>query len=128
MANKVKQLKEWYRILDYDDMEEKDEWFYRDELIGKVLIGPNNFECILGEPEDANWYRDGYRVVLELNRLHAEVIELQEQRDILEETLKEIPPEIAVCATCGPYVRFDEDGCCGTCGADVSFLLLKWRK
>ena len=34
-----------------------------------MLIGPNGFECLLTEPEDRNWYRDGSKVVEELNRL-----------------------------------------------------------
>ena len=34
-----------------------------------MLRGPNGFECLLTEPEDRNWYRDGSLVVEELNRL-----------------------------------------------------------
>ena len=34
------------------------------------LAGPSNFEAILTEPEDRNWYRDGSPVVEELNRLY----------------------------------------------------------
>ena len=37
-----------------------------------ILKGPNGFWCMLGEPEDCKWYRDGDRAVIELNRLHAE--------------------------------------------------------
>lgn len=36
------------------------------------LKGPNGFECLLTEPEDRNWHRDGKHVVNELNRLHEE--------------------------------------------------------
>lgn len=35
-----------------------------------LLVGPNGFECFLGEPEDRTWSRDGYDVVKELNRLY----------------------------------------------------------
>jgi hypothetical protein len=35
-----------------------------------LLVGPDGFECFLGEPEDRRWYRDGAAVVDELNRLH----------------------------------------------------------
>ena len=34
-----------------------------------LLIGPNDFECFLGEPEDRTWCRDASPVVDELNRL-----------------------------------------------------------
>lgn len=42
------------------------------------LIGPDGFECFLGEPEDRTWYRDGKAVVDELNRLQAEINRLLE--------------------------------------------------
>lgn len=35
-----------------------------------ILIGPDGFECFLGEPEDRRWNRDAAAVVDELNRLH----------------------------------------------------------
>lgn len=44
-----------------DDME----WW------GCILLGPDGFECALGEPEDSNFRRDGSPVVAELNRLAA---------------------------------------------------------
>jgi hypothetical protein len=37
-----------------------------------MLKGPNGFECCLTEPEDRTWYRDGSRVIGELNKLFAE--------------------------------------------------------
>lgn len=46
-----------------------------------VLIGPDGFQCFLGEPEDRCWRRDGKAVVDELNRLHAEIARLKEQRE-----------------------------------------------
>ena len=33
------------------------------------LIGPNGFVCVLGEPEDCTWNRDGSEVVSKLNEL-----------------------------------------------------------
>ncbi len=35
-----------------------------------LLVGPDGFKCFLGEPEDRTWYRDGSKVVEELNRLY----------------------------------------------------------
>jgi len=35
-----------------------------------LLVGPGDFECLLTEPEDRVWWRDGRDVVDELNRLH----------------------------------------------------------
>lgn len=48
--------------------------------VGKLLVGPDGFECYLGEPEDCSWYRDGGRVVAELNRLYELVQELQKEQ------------------------------------------------
>lgn len=36
-----------------------------------LLIGPNGFECLLTEPEDRRWSRDGRKVIAELNRIQA---------------------------------------------------------
>jgi len=48
-----------------------------DYLESKLLIGPNGFECFLGEPEDCCWDRDGAQAVAELNRLHSRISELE---------------------------------------------------
>ena len=42
----------------------------------EMLHGPDGFECCLTEPEDRSWYRDGKKVIIELNRLQAEVEQL----------------------------------------------------
>jgi hypothetical protein len=42
-----------------------------------LLVGPDGFQCFLGEPEDRAWNRDGAEVVRELNRLHRRVVELE---------------------------------------------------
>lgn len=69
-----------------DEAELKDLGFaYPDEWHGKVLVGPNDWYCTLGEPEDCSWYRDGSEVVKELNDLHALVEELKERVLRLEE-------------------------------------------
>ena len=47
---------------------EKKKLGYAEEY--SLLLGPNGFECILGEPEDCTWQRDGRKVVEQLNRLH----------------------------------------------------------
>ena len=51
--------------------EERKNWNGSEDY--ELLIGPNGFECFLGEPEDRTWYRDGKKVVAELNRLHEEL-------------------------------------------------------
>jgi len=55
-----------------------------------MLKGPNNFECILTEPEDRCWERDGSDAVDRLNEqnteiqsLQAEVAELRSHLDLL---------------------------------------------
>ncbi len=40
-----------------------------------LLLGPDGFECLLTEPEDRRWSRDGKGVISELNRLHAKATE-----------------------------------------------------
>jgi hypothetical protein len=44
-----------------------------------LLVGPHGFECMLGEPEDCKWYRDGAPVVAELNRLNDLMMALADQ-------------------------------------------------
>jgi len=56
-----------YRAATYEEIEVRN----CDECYS-LLIGPNGFECLLTEPEDRNWNRDGKYVVAELNRLLAE--------------------------------------------------------
>lgn len=55
-----------YRVAEYGEIEGVCEDY-------NVLIGPDGFQCYLGEPEDRTWYRDAYNVVTELNRLHNEL-------------------------------------------------------
>ena len=43
-----------------------------------LLVGPDGFECLLTEPEDRTWWRDGKGVVKELNRLADRVEELEQ--------------------------------------------------
>lgn len=53
--------------------------YYTDyEQDGWPLIGPNGFSCVLGEPEDRTWGRDGSDVVDELNRLLAALVALKD--------------------------------------------------
>lgn len=47
----------------------------------ELLVGPNDFECLLTEPEDRTWLRDGRAVINELNRQHAEIQRVRGQRD-----------------------------------------------
>jgi hypothetical protein len=54
-----------------------------------LLIGPNGFECFLGEPEDRSWYRDASDVVSELNRLAAENASLLSALKGCEDSMQE---------------------------------------
>lgn len=61
---------------------------------GVTLVGPDDFECRLGEPEDRIWSRDGRDAVARLNAQHAEIARLREEvarlqreRDEYEEAL-----------------------------------------
>ena len=60
----------------YRDNENRDPYDNYD-----LLRGPDGFECLLTEPEDRTWGRDGSHVVKELNRLHAD---LAAERDLVQ--------------------------------------------
>jgi hypothetical protein len=47
------------------------------DMDGKILVGPEDFECILGEPEDCSWYRAGSEAMVRLNEQHAELESLR---------------------------------------------------
>lgn len=48
---------------------------------GNVLLDPDGqVLCVLGEPEDRSWWRDGREAVDELNRLHGELVQLRAWR------------------------------------------------
>lgn len=53
-----------------------------------ALKGPDNFLCVLTEPEDRNWYRDLKDVVKRLNKQHQKIEEqellIQQQKDEIE--------------------------------------------
>ena len=52
----------------------------------EMLCGPEGFECLLTEPEDRSWYRDGKVVITELNRLQADKAKLLEAlKEIIED-------------------------------------------
>ena len=42
-----------------------------------MLKGPDDFECLLTEPEDRTWLRDGRDVVTRLNEQHDEIVRLR---------------------------------------------------
>jgi len=73
-----------YFPLPWEQREQRDE----EGRYSDVLCGPNEFECFLGEPEDRTWYRDGSRVVDELNRLDSKLKSLQ---DYVREQLPDAP-------------------------------------
>ncbi len=55
--------------------EEKGNWAGSSKY--DLLMGPDGFECFLGELEDRSWSRDATKVVDELNRLYNLVIALK---------------------------------------------------
>jgi len=65
-----------YRIAFYGDPDfpECDEDY-------EVLLGPESFECILTEPEDRTWNRDGRKAVDRLNEQHRCIAALVGERD-----------------------------------------------
>ncbi len=73
---------EAYYIIDQDDPNFDEDY--------SILKGPNDFCCMLGEPEDSNWYRDGYKAVIELNRLQAENTKLKKKNDYLASVMQDI--------------------------------------
>ena len=62
-----------------------------------VLVGPNGFMCFLGEVEDRVWWRDGKKVVKELNRLATELAAMRAERKRMIDSM---------------------ESCCGLCGAE----------
>ena len=46
---------------------------------------------------------------------------LAEEVLALRNLLAKVLPQAAVCSIDGPFVKFDEDGCCVHCGVDVEF-------
>jgi len=82
-----------------------------------LLIGPGDFECMLGEPEDRTWYRDAKSVIVELNRLHdrTEVLERALQREcaILKDRNKKLHAALERC--------FDELKSIGLVSADIKY-------
>jgi hypothetical protein len=64
-----------------------------------LLVGPNGFECFLGEPEDRIWQRDGSQVVKELNHLSAGLKQAIRERDEAQKRLIQVADllESAVC-------------------------------
>jgi len=55
------------------------------------LVGPDGFECFLGEPEDRIWYRDASAVVTRLNKQHADLLDAQAKL-----AARERPDEVVV--------------------------------
>ena len=58
-----------------------------------MLVGPDGFECLLTEPEDRNWHRDGRVVIDRLNAQHAELTALRAEVERLREERRWIPVE-----------------------------------
>jgi hypothetical protein len=44
-----------------------------------VLVGPDGFQCVLGEPEDRSWLRDGRDAVARLNQQHETIATLRRE-------------------------------------------------
>lgn len=62
--------------------EEKSKWDGDENY--DLLIGPDGFECFLGEPEDRCWRRDASAAVDELNRLHVSQQTCQAERAVID--------------------------------------------
>ena len=73
-----------------------------------LLIGPEGFQCFLGEPEDRTWWRDGKEVVAKLNEL---LQRLEEIASIIET---------------GDQRLLATDGPCGDQPPNIS--LAEWRR
>ena len=75
--------KPYYRLDPYAKPRPVIEW---DETYD-MLRGPDGFECLLTEPEDRTWFRDGRNVVAKLNEQHAEIERLRKAlAEVLVET------------------------------------------
>ncbi len=57
-----------YHVATQEEKQERGFSLYAYEY--DILIGPDGFECVLTEPEDRTWQRDGSNVIDELNRLY----------------------------------------------------------
>ena len=52
-----------------------------------ILVGPDGWACMLGEPEDCTWQRDGSKAVQKLNEQHDEIIRLRNDISELQELI-----------------------------------------
>lgn len=59
-----------------------------------ILLGPDEFACRLGEPEDRTWGRDGREAVERLNAQHAELTTLRARLAEVERVLAEVRPVV----------------------------------
>ena len=57
---------------------------------GSILLGPGGFECVLGEPEDRSWYRDGKEAVAKLNEQYDKITELEELIELLDNHIMDV--------------------------------------
>lgn len=61
---------------------------------GKVLLGPDDFACRLGEPEDCTWYRDGSEAMHRLNEQHGTIKKLKQEIEDQKETIKDLKADL----------------------------------
>ena len=66
-----------YRRIGYDEYEEKHQYDW--DHTYDMLVGPDNFYCLLTEPEDRMWCRDLQKVVDKLNEQHKKILELKHE-------------------------------------------------
>ncbi len=69
-----------------------------------VLLGPDKFACMLGEPEDRSWCRDASLAVDRLNEQHSEIVKMREAL----EKLARLGNDIARAALATPEPPDDE--------------------
>lgn len=74
-----------YRRIGYDEYDEKHKYDWDDTY--DMLVGPDNFYCLLTEPEDRVWCRDLKYVVNKLNEQHKIIQELLSENKSLKRSL-----------------------------------------
>ena len=78
----MSESEKYCRVNPYADPKPKLPW---DESYD-MLRGPDGFECLLTEPENRTWWRDGKNAVARLNEQHAEIERLTaENKRLLQE-------------------------------------------
>lgn len=97
-----------------------------------ALLAPKDSDALASPPAAEDDRPDGWNVEAALLAADEDAAELR--RELAELKAAQAPPaatlkslEIGVCSSnCGPVYRADEDGCCVTCGGDITFHDRSW--